>query len=66
MELWSAGNPLGVEFGTERLILAAERAAYSSATGKLFSLLGEVEDFVSTGQREDDFAVLWLHRDVSN
>jgi sigma-B regulation protein RsbU (phosphoserine phosphatase) len=59
-------NPLGAEFGTERLILAAERAAYSSATGKLFSLLGEVEDFVSTGQREDDFAVLWLHRDVSN
>lgn len=56
-------NPIGAEFGTERLILAAKGAAYSSATGKLFSLLGAVEDFVSTGQREDDFAVLLLHRD---
>lgn len=59
-------NPLGTEFGTERLILSAESATYSSATGKLFSLLGAVEDFVSTGQREDDFAVLWLCRDFSN
>jgi sigma-B regulation protein RsbU (phosphoserine phosphatase) len=59
-------NPLGAEFGTERLIRAAENATHSSATGKLFSLLGAVEDFVSTGQREDDFAVLWLHRDVSD
>jgi sigma-B regulation protein RsbU (phosphoserine phosphatase) len=56
-------NPLREEFGTERLILAAQSAAYSSATGKLFSLLGAVEDFVGTGQREDDFAVLWLCRD---
>ena len=56
-------NPLGSEFGTERLILAAKNATYSSATGKLFSLLGTVADFVSPGPREDDFAVLWLNRD---
>jgi sigma-B regulation protein RsbU (phosphoserine phosphatase) len=59
-------NPLSEEFGMERLILAAQSAAHSSATGKLFSLLGAVEDFVSTGQREDDFAVLWLCRDNSD
>ena len=59
-------NPLGTEFGTERLILSAESGQYSSATGKLFSLLGAVEDFVGTGQREDDFAVLWLCRDFSS
>ena len=59
-------NPLGTEFGTERLILSAESATDSSATGKLFSLLGAVEDFVSTGPREDDFAVLWLCRDFSS
>lgn len=56
-------NPLGSEFGTERLILAAKNAPYSSATDKLFSLLGAVADFVSPGPREDDFAVLWLNRD---
>lgn len=59
-------DSLGTEFGTERLILAATNTPYSSATDKLFSLLGAVEDFVSPGQREDDFAVLWLHREVSN
>jgi sigma-B regulation protein RsbU (phosphoserine phosphatase) len=56
-------NPLGSEFGIERLILAAKNATYSSATDKLFSLLGTVADFVSPGPREDDFAVLWLNRD---
>ena len=56
-------NPLGSEFGTERLILAAKNAPYSSATDKLFSLLGAVADFVSPGPREDDFAVLWVNRD---
>lgn len=59
-------NPFGTEFGTERLILSARSATCSSATGKLFSLLGAVEDFVSTGQREDDFAVLWICRDFSS
>jgi len=59
-------NPLGSEFGIERLILAAKSAPYSSPTGKLFSLLGAVADFVSPGPREDDFAVLWLNRDVND
>lgn len=59
-------NPLGAEFGTERLTLAAQSAPYSSATDKLFSLLGAVADFVSPGPREDDFALLWLHRDVGD
>jgi serine phosphatase RsbU (regulator of sigma subunit) len=55
-------NPRGEEFGTERLILAAHHAAHAS-TGKLFSVLGTVEDFAGAGKREDDFAVLLLHRD---
>ena len=59
-------NSLGAEFGTERLILAAKSAPDSSATDKLFTLLGAVEDFVSPGQREDDFAVLLLHRNFSD
>ena len=57
---------MGAEFGTERLMLVAKSAGYSSATSKLFSLLGAVEDFVGSGQREDDFAVLLLHRGVSD
>jgi sigma-B regulation protein RsbU (phosphoserine phosphatase) len=57
-------NPRGEEFGTERLILAAHHAAHAS--GKLFSLLGTVEDFAGAGKREDDFAVLLLHRDDHN
>ena len=56
-------NLQGVQFGTDRLVLAAESATHPSATGKLFSLLGAVKDFVASGQREDDFAVLWLCRD---
>lgn len=56
-------NPRGEEFGTERLILAAHHAAHASTPGKLFSVLGTVEDFAGAGKREDDFAVLLLHRD---
>ena len=56
-------NPRGEEFGTERLVLAANHAAHASTPGKLFSVLGTVEDFAGAGRREDDFAVLLLHRD---
>ena len=56
-------NPQDEEFGTERLLVAARHAQFAPATGKLFSLLGAVEDFAGAGRREDDFAVLLLHRD---
>ena len=59
-------DPLGTEFGAERLIPAAQHAAYASASSKLFSLLGAVEDFAGSRPREDDFAVLILHRDDNN
>jgi len=55
-------NSRGEEFGTERLIASAGQAANVSG-GKLFSVLGTVEDFAGAGRRDDDFAVLLVRRD---
>lgn len=59
-------NARGAEFGTERLLSTVGRSHNSSASGRLFSLLGAVEDFAGSGTREDDFALMFLHRDEAN
>jgi len=54
-------NPSGGDFGVERL-LAAAQVAGSSAIGMLFSVLGAAEDFAGSQPREDDMALVVVHR----
>jgi sigma-B regulation protein RsbU (phosphoserine phosphatase) len=55
-------NLAGAEFGMERLVEAARRAARSSASAALFSVLAAAEDFASDQPREDDVALVVVHR----
>jgi len=57
-----ARNLAGAEFGMERLVEAASRAAHSSASAALFSVLAAAEDFASDQPREDDVALVVVHR----
>jgi len=58
------GVQTGDEFGVHR-VLQSTRNAAGSAAGTLFSLFGAVEDFAGNRQREDDLALLVVHRDVN-
>ena len=56
-------NTAGADFGAERLLTAAQTACDSGAAATLFSVLGAVEDFAGSQPREDDFALIVVHRD---
>ena len=56
-------NAAGAEFGMTRLLAAALSSHSSSASGTLFSVLGATEDFAGYQKREDDMALLVVHRD---
>lgn len=55
-------NESGVEFGTEALFEAVRRFSASNPDIMLFSLLAAVEDFLGSAHRDDDIALLVLHR----
>lgn len=57
-------NAAGADFGGERLLTAAQAACDSGAAATLFSVLGAVEDFAGSQPREDDFALIVVHRDA--
>jgi serine phosphatase RsbU (regulator of sigma subunit) len=54
-------NPEGFEFGVERLLTTAQMNGGATASSTLFSVLGAVEDFAGSRQREDDMAVIVVH-----
>jgi serine phosphatase RsbU (regulator of sigma subunit) len=56
-------NAAGMEFGASRLAAAARLSHSSSASGMLFSMLGATEDFGGHQKRDDDMALLVVHRD---
>jgi sigma-B regulation protein RsbU (phosphoserine phosphatase) len=56
-------NAEGMEFGATRLAAAARLSHSSSASGTLFSVLGATEDFGGHQKRDDDMALLVVHRD---
>ena len=58
------GETAGDQFGVDRILQKA-RAATGSATGTLFSVLGAVEDFAGTNSREDDLAMMVVHRETN-
>ncbi len=55
-------NELGAEFGDEGLLKAARAFSGSNSADMLFSMLAAVENFVGHQQREDDVALIVLHR----
>jgi serine phosphatase RsbU (regulator of sigma subunit) len=55
-------NELGVEFGDEGLLNAARTFSGFNSADMLFSMLAAVENFVGHQQREDDVALIVLHR----
>jgi len=55
-------NESEVEFGNERLLTAVQAFSNSSPSAMLFSVLAAVENFAGNGHREDDIALLVLHR----
>ncbi|HVO82479.1 MAG TPA: PP2C family protein-serine/threonine phosphatase [Terriglobales bacterium] len=57
-------NAVGEDFSMERLLAAAQTACASGAAAILFSALGAVEDFAGSHPREDDFALIVVHRDA--
>ncbi len=57
-------NPSGADFGMERLEAAVCQSSESSASGMLFSVLGAAEDFAAGHPREDDMALVVVHRRV--
>jgi serine phosphatase RsbU (regulator of sigma subunit) len=56
------GEMAGDQFGVDRVLEKAQ-AASGSAVGTLFSVLGAVEDFAGSRSREDDLAMMVVHRD---
>ena len=55
-------NESEVEFGNERLLTAVQTFSNSGPSAMLFSVLAAVENFAGNGHREDDIALLVLHR----
>jgi sigma-B regulation protein RsbU (phosphoserine phosphatase) len=55
-------NESEVEFGTERLLTAVQTFSNRGSSAMLFSVLAAVENFAGNGHREDDIALLVLHR----
>ena len=57
-------NAGGEEFGAEKLLDAARAARHAGAAATLFSVLGAVEDFAGDYPREDDLALIVVHRNA--
>jgi len=57
-------NEQGVEFGAERITDIARAFRPSGASSMLFSILGAVEDFAGGHTREDDMALIVVHRSL--
>ena len=57
-------NQQGVEFGAERITDAAWASRASDASSMLFSVLGTAEDFADGHTREDDMALMVVHRSL--
>ena len=55
-------NESGVEFGVEGLLNSVRASTPSAPNSMLFSVLAGVENFAGTGHREDDIALMILHR----
>jgi sigma-B regulation protein RsbU (phosphoserine phosphatase) len=55
-------NEMGIEFGAKRLLSAARSLSNCRPGVMLFSLLAAVEDFAGSHGREDDVALIVLHR----
>jgi len=55
-------NESGVEFGAEGLLNAARKFSGCKPSVMLFSVLAAVEDFAGSQRREDDVALVALHR----
>jgi len=55
-------NESGVEFGAERLLSAVRTPTPGGPSAMLFSVLASVENFAGSGHREDDIALMILHR----
>lgn len=56
-------NGVSEEFGVNGLTDAARKGSGVSAAATLFCVLGAVGDFAASRTREDDFALLVLHRE---
>ena len=54
----------GVEFGAERITDVARAFRASGASSMLFSVLGAAEDFAGGQTREDDMALIVVHRSL--
>jgi sigma-B regulation protein RsbU (phosphoserine phosphatase) len=55
-------NESGIEFGTERLVSAMRAFSPCNPSAMLFSVLAAVENFAGRRHREDDIALMVLHR----
>jgi serine phosphatase RsbU (regulator of sigma subunit) len=55
-------NEMGIEFGAEGLLNAARTFSGCKPNVMLFSVLAAVENFAGTQRREDDVALMVLHR----
>jgi serine phosphatase RsbU (regulator of sigma subunit) len=53
---------MGIEFGAKRLLSVAQSLSGCKPGVMLFSLLAAVEDFAGSQRREDDVALVVLHR----
>jgi len=57
-------NSFGAELGRRGLLDAVQNSFGSAATATLFSVLAAVEDFAGSHAREDDVALIVVHRAV--
>jgi serine phosphatase RsbU (regulator of sigma subunit) len=55
-------NEMGIEFGAQGLLNAARTVSGCKSSVMLFSVLAAVENFAGSQRREDDFALMVLHR----
>jgi len=55
-------NEMGMEFGAKGLLNAAWRVSDCAPSVMLFSVLAAVENFAGSERREDDVALVVLHR----
>ncbi len=55
-------NKVGTEFGAERIVAVAQHLQAAGASSTLFSILGAAEDFAGGKSRDDDMALIVVHR----